>query len=617
MEVNNAEAFFKRLASEGGMTMRMNSKSMASTMGKDLYKYATSSIRELLANAVTATKKAQASGIISRPHIEVEIDAVERLLVISDNGIGISYAAFEKLRDMGTSGNCDPRMSGKYGFGYYSHSLATSALFIDTMSHEGGQKVSYQMVCSDGSSFSYIGGGTRETDGTTLKMVLYDTINIHHMARYIEHVARRCGVDVTLTTKNINGYDDVPIEISYSGPHERHNYKPVMHIDNDDYEFAGYIDGSADSSELDGRHENDVTLIGMPIKMDIGDMKCEDELKDIPFDFYALNIKDERKYEPMPDRESLKEESAIAITKSLLSEIDKKSKEIEIPTTLEEFIVSKRRHEVEWLQKRFGAKKGDVPWYAPIFNSDEEDHQYTSLGSEIDTNGRKIAFSTEKLFNHTEVQINTGYTLIRPARRRSQKAIEVAKMLGIKDARELAKEFGLRLSREQNRDVVIHKIARGKSYTDNSTYEEVVMATTVPLSSLLEYARKFNAKHGFMKNNGGLESAIPYEVFIDKIGKKVLETNQGKKTVADIVSAGNVTYVRVAGYGSPAFASQTELNKEYSESIAKIPKLLITGSFDLFELAVFMNPELSPITQLSGNFPAYLNISGEGLDPSQ
>ena len=146
-------------------------------------------LRELVANAVDATRKLQAlassgdfKGELGEMKVRVELDEKKKTLKIIDRGIGmtedevdryINQIAFssageflEKYKDQLSS------IIGHFGLGFYSAFMVSKKVTIDTLSwQEGAKAVTWSC---DGSPEYTMGEGKREERGTEITLYLDD-----------------------------------------------------------------------------------------------------------------------------------------------------------------------------------------------------------------------------------------------------------------------------------------------------------------------------------------------------------------------------------------------------------------------------------------------------------
>ncbi len=172
--------------------LSINSENIFPIIKKWMYSDHDIFAREMISNctdAITKLKKLDMIGEYEcpddyKPTIEVVVDPKERTLAFIDNGLGmtedeveeyITQIAFsgaaeflEKYKDKTT----DDQMIGHFGLGFYSAFMVADEVQIETLSfREGAKPVHWE---SSGETTYQIGGGSRETVGTTITLFLND-----------------------------------------------------------------------------------------------------------------------------------------------------------------------------------------------------------------------------------------------------------------------------------------------------------------------------------------------------------------------------------------------------------------------------------------------------------
>jgi molecular chaperone HtpG len=155
---------------------------------KSLYSDHQIFLRELVSNAVDAIQKlnmvsraGEYNGEIGEPEITISIDKDNKILSITDNGIGmtaeevkkyINQVAFSSAEEFihKYEGKADQPIIGHFGLGFYSSFMVAKQVKIDTLSYqEGAQAVRW--TC-DGSPKFVLDESPRTTRGTTIILTL-------------------------------------------------------------------------------------------------------------------------------------------------------------------------------------------------------------------------------------------------------------------------------------------------------------------------------------------------------------------------------------------------------------------------------------------------------------
>ncbi|MBE9249026.1 molecular chaperone HtpG [Dolichospermum sp. LEGE 00240] len=155
---------------------------------KSLYSDHQIFLRELVSNAVDAIQKlnmvsraGEYNGEIGEPEITISIDKDNKILSITDNGIGmtaeevkkyinqVAFSSAEEFIDK-YEGKADQPIIGHFGLGFYSSFMVAKQVEIDTLSYqEGAQAVRW--TC-DGSPKFVLDESARTTRGTTIILTL-------------------------------------------------------------------------------------------------------------------------------------------------------------------------------------------------------------------------------------------------------------------------------------------------------------------------------------------------------------------------------------------------------------------------------------------------------------
>jgi molecular chaperone HtpG len=155
---------------------------------KSLYSDHQIFLRELVSNAVDAIQKlnmvsraGEYNGEIGEPEITISIDKDNKILSITDNGIGmtaeevkkyINQVAFSSAEEFITKyeGKADQPIIGHFGLGFYSSFMVAKQVEIDTLSYqEGAQAVRWSC---DGSPKFILDESPRTNRGTTIILTL-------------------------------------------------------------------------------------------------------------------------------------------------------------------------------------------------------------------------------------------------------------------------------------------------------------------------------------------------------------------------------------------------------------------------------------------------------------
>lgn len=306
LDIEFEDESFNDIAEGGLIKTKLNTEVIIQRIARDLYKNASSGLRELYNNAARACRIANRE-YGDDAYVQITIDKANRQLIIEDiNATGISIKRFkEVLLELGTSDNLDSHEVGQFGMGFASYTTLTSALMLESKSRvkgADGEYQNYKMMAKDGMSFQPVGKSTLQKFGTRLTMTMYEDVEIDSLLDTLKRLVKYSGIKTVLKLENYQGYHGNNGETVYEAETIKESLEAlcdgegrVLRIDHDDFEFVAVVSG--DNMHTAGANYKDVLIVGTPI---------ESELK-FPFDQWILNIKNERKYKPMPDRDRMTE----------------------------------------------------------------------------------------------------------------------------------------------------------------------------------------------------------------------------------------------------------------------------------------------------------------------
>ena len=327
-------------AMDNGMIQtRLEEDVVKQRISRELYEKPSSGLRELFANEVRACRTAK-NKHGANPAIEVTInpDLLNRKLSIQGfDSMGISTKLFtDVVVYLGRSDNFSGKETGQFGFGLASYTCLSDIMTLETYSRQTGEK--FAVMGKNGMGFNILPKPTIDSYGTKITVTLRKDIDIEDLVEYLETFARFCGIDVHLVLENtisslsiytvgsntIRGLtfpgqlDQVIRNQDYINDDDEMAHIQIE-IHEDDYEFYGRFSftksGYGDDARMnyDGRisEGQEVLLLGLPISTGIK----------IPMSCYILNILDERKYKPTPDRERLTEDASDSLQEKIMHKL--------------------------------------------------------------------------------------------------------------------------------------------------------------------------------------------------------------------------------------------------------------------------------------------------------
>jgi len=147
-------------------------------------------LRELISNAVDAIQKLQMvarsgefSGDLGEPEIQIAINKEQKILSITDNGIGmtaeevkkyINQVAFSSAEEFVQKykNSADQSIIGHFGLGFYSSFMVAQRVEIDTLSYQANAQAVHWSC--DGSTTFTLEDSNRTAHGTTVTLTLQD-----------------------------------------------------------------------------------------------------------------------------------------------------------------------------------------------------------------------------------------------------------------------------------------------------------------------------------------------------------------------------------------------------------------------------------------------------------
>lgn len=166
-------------------TISIHTENIFPIIKKFLYSDNEIFLRELVSNAVDATQKikrlaslGQYNGELGKLQVEVALDADNKTITISDNGLGMTADEIKKyINQIAFSGATEfmekfkeakdaNEIIGRFGLGFYSAFMVADTVEINTLSYQDGAEPAH-WTC-DGSTTFEITTGTRTTRGTDI-----------------------------------------------------------------------------------------------------------------------------------------------------------------------------------------------------------------------------------------------------------------------------------------------------------------------------------------------------------------------------------------------------------------------------------------------------------------
>jgi hypothetical protein len=309
--------------------IRLKASAVAQQIAVALYSSPSAGFREIYSNEARAARIAREQ-FGANPRIEVTLNPNDRTLTVQGvDSFGITSSVFvEVLRYMGRTTNDQAGEVGQFGWGFFAVFTLTDDLRLETYARETNER--YGVTAESAAGFKPLPDEEVEIAeyGTKITVKVKQQIQLNDLVEWIEHYCMYSTIETNLTiTHDIKdekcGYDWVKRKAGRSRVDgsfrdqlrksiEDDSLKVVyeVEVDKPDYYFYGAIAGNEDHARTNSDRK-DILLLRVPIES--GDIK---EFG-LPLTGWLLNVKDERRYPPTPDRDRFKE----GAIKTILEEI--------------------------------------------------------------------------------------------------------------------------------------------------------------------------------------------------------------------------------------------------------------------------------------------------------
>lgn len=203
-------------------TISIHTENIFPIIKKFLYSDNEIFLRELVSNATDAIQKlrrlsslGEYKGELPEPMVEVKLDAENKTITISDNGIGMTAEEIKKyINQIAFSGATEfvekfkeakdaNEIIGKFGLGFYSAFMVADKVEINTLSYqEGAQPALWEC---DGTTSFEISAGTRDTVGTDIVLHINEEskefLEEYKLAQILDKHCRFLPIPVKFGTK--------------------------------------------------------------------------------------------------------------------------------------------------------------------------------------------------------------------------------------------------------------------------------------------------------------------------------------------------------------------------------------------------------------------------------
>ena len=554
-------------------------------ISKDLYAKPESGIRELYANEARACREARRLG--ADPMIKLTVNPATREITLEGiDSMGITWDTFSNVCCvLGRSSNFNGKESGQFGMGMASYTCISDIMFIDTYSRETGEK--YSVMGKSGIGFQ-TGLPTPDMEhfGTRVRVTARKDVDLEDIFTMIKKCAEmstvRTVIKVVENNLSISSYEEYAGELSQltlsdnikmskrEPEDETVFYKDnICNLEDDEIEIAYNV---IIRWYVNNYSHNPSYLCGIPIDYKY-DGKYKENISNI-----AVNIKNERKYRPTPDRERFSGDVATRINKKIDSMIDGHIESIcESTNSFSEYIANSDARILDSMLNPLVVNDKmrqffillSMPATATLRN--EERLGYLIKGPNF--------LITDSLRKNEIAAIHDHDPSISVVRIKDYANDRVKfESRGIKTAKEYIRENGIKISRDATtaRKVRVFNPKRHfcppESFYSDDLPDNLIFLTTYEFETLVGIFGKLSwydldeMDFNFVKKNaiGKNPVGISFEEWYKKrLGNYIYSTNKGVKTLNQIFSSkfDLRTFVHADDY------QNSQINNSINESV--------------------------------------------------
>ena len=581
--------FEEVMEKDGLINTKLNEKVIIQRIAKDLYKNATSGLRELYNNSVRACRVAVKKYGEETPLIRITMNEKTRKLIITDNGIGVSKERFKKvLLELGTSDNLDAGEVGQFGMGFASYMTLSSVVMIDTRARNGDQ---YRMLAKDGMTFQPVGDAQLQGYGTRLEMTCYENVSFSTLVEKLEKIAKYSTIPTILELSNFEYYPhsfrsgankilqytfDEDVKSSTTAKTDK------IEIETEEFHLVALVSGKYGISNQDHVH-----LLNVPVDSNI----------QTPFSWWILNIKDERKFKPMPDRDRMTEVADKKLEGLLDRAVKKYFSDLDIPN-YQQFLESTRKNEFLWLcdnkdyapRQMCGVLAGvdmcsvrRVVYGTKSFDDESLVHKLAD-NYHVVYQGYKNLNITEKVreFEPNSLLITTKKT------KKTNWKTDVAFMLrfGIPSAKQILIDHKVKMPKSHRLELEVIGHTNSDYYQHNimdldDIDENVIRVDNLPMIQMIRYVKLFKNSYTFVRNATELDEydSRDYSEWLKEIPNIMCATNHGIKSIKDLAEIEEVVIFC------------TDFKKEFEYFFKDEKRIIVYGHDQLMPMALYLNQE--------------------------
>jgi hypothetical protein len=634
-ELSYAEKLLQA-SSNGLIPVKLEQDVVIQRISHDLYANAESGFRELYNNEARACRIARNHYNDANPRIEVTLVPSERKLVIHGiDSTGMSQEKFLTVYTvLGRSDNFDSKEVGQFGCGRASYVTLSDIMVLETYSRETGEK--YAVMGKNGIGYNVLPQPADLKEyGTRITLTLRHDIGILNLVKYMMKVCMFSGVDTYLNleedifTEGLPSYRTEKIHtkagryrlgtITFAEYLENkvqtvETWRPLVKTvfveakeDTDFYLYGiiairkGYDNDLV--AEIPDSSSGETYLLGTPIEADG---------IQLPFSHWVLNVKDERRYPPTADRERLSDNAINAIEDRVKSSLKEKLQFLDLKS-VHDYVESpyKPIYRVlegmglgEYLSEytidlskfvEIAVKTPEYPGRAKIADLLAQSQNLFYLDS---LNENKIALMRSKVPDAVVFKLSSSKKEPEQSSSTVVDAFQLFRKFGVRFGEEFIRENNLKMKRKDRivpEDLPVHEAGAGwyswgrfrtvRRHTTRMAMEDIGSDTIrVPEASVRKYLRLLSmvqTRYKIVKDERELDISgrgTTLKSFVDGVGRKMVQTSDGKMRVTDTITRSSKKKVKLVLYSDPSITRYMHSEEH----------LLIAGDDDLlFELMAF------------------------------
>ncbi len=568
---------------DGFIKTKLNEEVIIQRISHDLYKDSTSGLRELLNNEIRACQIAR-DKFNTKPYIKVSLNQLDRKLTIQGfNSLGITEKIFTKvLLILGNSGNLDSKAIGQFGMGFASYTTLSDIMILQTSCIEKnskGDQDCYSVMAKGGLGFQKLPKPRLENTGTKLTLTLREKTNYTALIDMLLQISKTSGIKTHL---ELQLHEDKKLAGFESGLHtlEQTTFKEIFEglnqdknssylktsLINEDVEI--YLSLSAQKNGyINNNRRKNIFLCNSPIvaKLDSNDHDYNDhyetaEIDKIQFTNLVVNIKDERKFKPMPERERLTTEAENKLKEILIDLYNNMIKKgIRSCPDLDTWFNHEHKNFIlnndEFLTRNFDEQTKEV---SKVLNLEVFEHEPTYRKTKYDHKPLKEIVKNKTQFkfyigkrdkriknlldenrsDHSMIVIHSKHSPYKDQEEKYNEAVKTLKKHGFIEAKQYLIDNKIKAQRstaynkiEKTYDEIsIHQTIRSDSWYDRNTIKDEITTIKIEDISNKDYKNKIIMVKPFSEYRQILKQ-VESEYYLT-VEKK--ELNNGIKTVNDI-----------------------------------------------------------------------------------